>query len=127
MKLGWQKLRSKLDLESETELGLYLGCQLVRGQTKLKDGTKVSTITYDMESFLEQSVQKYLEIVGKDVSLKSVPTPSLPEEAKDHPARAPCGRGSCQSVYLVRNSASHHGTHEIQVGFNQQQCRDAGR
>ena len=65
----------------------------MRGQTKLKDGTKVSTITYDMESFLEQSVQKYLEIVGKDVSLKSVPTPSLPEEAKDHPARAPCGEG----------------------------------
>ena len=93
MKLGWQKLRSKLDLEPETELGLYLGCQLVRGQTKLKDGTKVSTITYDMESFLEQSVQKYLEIVGKDVSLKSVPTPSLPEDAKDHPARAPCGEG----------------------------------
>ena len=54
MKLGWQKLRSKLDLEPETELGLYLGCQLVRGQTKLKDGTKVSTITYDMESFLAQ-------------------------------------------------------------------------
>ena len=46
-----------------------------------------------MESFLEQSVQKYLEIVGKDVSLKSVPTPSLPEDAKDHPARAPYGDG----------------------------------
>ena len=65
----------------------------MRGQTKLKDGAKVSTITYDMESFLEQSIQKYLEIAGKDVSLKSVPTPSLPEEAKDHPARAPCGEG----------------------------------
>ena len=86
-------LRSRLDLEPETELGLYLGCQLVRGETKLKDGTKVSTITYDMESFLEQSVQKYLEIVGKDVVLKKVPTPSLPEEAKEHPARAPCGVG----------------------------------
>ena len=46
-----------------------------------------------MESFLEQSVQKYLEIVGKDVVLKKVPTPSLPEEAKEHPARAPCGVG----------------------------------
>ena len=107
MKLGWEKLRSKLDLEPETELGLYLGCQLVRGQTKLKDGTQVSTITYDMESFLEQSVQKYLEIVGKDVSLKSVPTPSLPEEAKDHPARAPCGEGPvsqctwCRTVHPI--------------------------
>ena len=93
MKKGWDMLRSRLDLEPETELGLYLGCQLVRGETKLKDGTKVSTITYDMESFLEQSVQKYLEIVGKDVALKKVPTPSLPEEAKEHPARAPCGVG----------------------------------
>ena len=86
-------LRSKLDLEPETDLGLYLGCQLVRGETKLKDGTKVSTITNDMESFLEQSVQKYLEIAWKDTILKRVPTPSLPEEAKDHPARAPCGTG----------------------------------
>ena len=44
MKKGWSMLRSKLDLEPETDLGLYLGCQLVRGETKLKDGTKVSTI-----------------------------------------------------------------------------------
>ena len=65
----------------------------MRGSTKLKDGTTVSTITYDMESFLEQSVQKYLEIVGTNTVLKKVPTPSLPEEAKDHPARAPCGTG----------------------------------
>ena len=93
MKQGWAMLCSKLDLEPETDLGLYLGCQLVRGETKLKDGTKVSTITYDMESFLEQSVQKYLGIVGKDTILKKAPTPSLPEEAKDHPARAPCGAG----------------------------------
>ena len=91
MKKGWNLLRSKLDLEPETELGLYLGCQLVRGETKLKDGKKVSTIAYDMESFLEQSVQKYLEIVG--ITLKRVPTPSLPEETKEHPARAPCGAG----------------------------------
>ena len=46
-----------------------------------------------MESFLEQSVQKYLEVVGKDTVLKKVPAPSLPEEVKDHPARAPCGTG----------------------------------
>jgi len=62
MKQGWAVLRSKLDLEPETDLGLYLECQ-------------------------------YLEIVGKDTVLKKVPTPSLPEEAKDHPARAPCGTG----------------------------------
>ena len=93
IKKGWDLLRSKLDLEPETDLGLYLGCQLARGSTKLKDGTTVSTITYDMESFLEQSVQKYLEIIGTNTVLKKVPTPSLPEEAKDHPARAPCGTG----------------------------------
>lgn len=53
----------------------------------------MSTITYDTESFLEQSVQKYLEIVGDKTIMKRVLTPSLPEDANDHLARAPCGNG----------------------------------
>ena len=125
IKKGWDMLRSKLDLEPETDLGLYLGCQLVRGSTKLKDGTTVSTITYDMENFLEQSVQKYLEIVGTNTVLKKVPTPSLPEEAKDHPARAPCGTGPV-SVHMVWNHPSCHGADEIQVNSFRYQCTKVG-
>ena len=46
-------------------------------------------MTYDMEEFLEMSVQKYRDIIGNHVKLKAAKTPSLPEDAKDHPARRP--------------------------------------
>ena len=127
MKLGWQKLRSKLDLEPETELGLYLGCQLVRGQTKLKDGTKVSTITYDMESFLEQSVQKYLEDRGEGRITEERSNSIASGRCKRSSCPSSMWRGSCQSMYVVWNGASHHGTDEIQVSSNQHQCTGAGR
>ena len=51
---GWGMLRSLLNIEPETDLGMYLGCTLKKGENRLKDGTRVSTMTYDMESFLEQ-------------------------------------------------------------------------
>ena len=86
---GWKMLRSLLNIEPETDLGMYLGCTLRKGESRLKDGTRVSTMTYDMESFLEQCIERYKEVAGKDVVLKSVATPSLPEDTKQHPARAP--------------------------------------
>ena len=43
---GWEMLRSKLKIEPETDLGLYLGCLLSKGSSKLHDGTSVSTMTY---------------------------------------------------------------------------------
>jgi hypothetical protein len=79
---GWAMLRSKLKIEPETGLGLYLGCLLNKGSSKLHNGTSVSTMTYDMEGLLKLSVERYLEIVGKDTNLKKdkkVSTPSLPE------------------------------------------------
>ena len=42
-----------------------------------------------MEGLLKLSVQKYLDIIGKDAKLKKVSTPSLPEETKSSPYRAP--------------------------------------
>ena len=50
---GWEMLRSKLNIEPETDLGLYLGCILSKGSSKLHDGTPVSTMTYDMEGLLK--------------------------------------------------------------------------
>ena len=79
---GWKMLRSLLNIEPETDLGMYLGCTLRKGESRLKDGTRVSTMTYDMESFLEQCIERYKEVAGKDVVLKSVATPSLPEDTK---------------------------------------------
>ena len=86
---GWELLRSKLRIEPETDLGLYLGCLLSKGTNRLHDGTEVTTMTYNMEGLLKLSVEKYLELVGEDTKLKQVSTPSLPEETKQHKARAP--------------------------------------
>ena len=78
-----------LRIEPETDLGLYLGCVLSQGETQLHNGKKVKTITYNMEGLLKLSVEKYLDIIGKDTKLKKVSTPSLPEETKSSPYRAP--------------------------------------
>ena len=86
---GWEMLRTVLRIGPETDLGLYLGCILSQGETQLHNGKKVKTITYNMEGLLKLSVEKYLDIVGKDTKLKKVSTPSLPEETKSSPYRAP--------------------------------------
>ena len=86
---GWEMLRTVLRIEPETDLGLYLGCVLSQGETQLHNGKKVKTITYNMEGLLKLSVEKYLDIFGKDTKLKKVSTPSLPEETKSSPYRAP--------------------------------------
>ena len=86
---GWEMLRTVLRIEPETDLGLYLGCVLSQGETQLHNGKKVKTITYNMEGLLKLSAEKYLDIIGKDTKLKKVSTPSLPEETKSSPYRAP--------------------------------------
>ena len=106
----WSMLRSLLNIEPETDLGMRLGCTLRKGENRLKDGTRVSTMTYDMESFLEQCVEKYKEIAGKDVILKHVATPSLPEDTKQHPARAPCSKGDMTVCPWCSCSFSGRGT-----------------
>ena len=45
LKRGWEMLRSKLNIEPETDLGLYLGCILTRGTARLHDNTSVTTLT----------------------------------------------------------------------------------
>ena len=59
------------------------------------DGSKVKTLTYNMEGLLKLSVDKYLEIIGKDTKLKKVSTPSLPEDTKESKYRAPAHGKNC--------------------------------
>ena len=82
-------LRTVLGIEPETDLGLYLGCVLTQREAQLHNGKKVKTITCNMEVLLKLSVEKYLDIVGKDTKLKKVSTPSLPEETTSSPYRGP--------------------------------------
>ena len=96
---GWELPRTKLNIEPETDLGLYLGCVLSKGKAKLYDGTEVAAMTYDMEGLLRQSVDKYLDIVGKDTKLKKVSSPSIPEDIKKHLARAPCLGSSKEAIH----------------------------
>ena len=123
-------LRSKLKIEPETDLGLYLGlgCLLSKGSSKLRDGTSVSTLTYDMEGLLKLSVERYLEIVGKDTKLKKVSTPSLPEETKNHKSCAPCPGDPKKSVTCPWNAHNfdpaasmpyQHGTSEDDVSSSE--------
>ena len=107
---GWTMLRSLRNIEPETDLGMYLGCTLKKGENRLKDGTRVSTMTYDMESFLEQCVEKYKTIAGKGITLKHVATPSLPDDPKQHPARAPCSKGEKHICPWCSCSFSGRGT-----------------
>lgn len=95
---GWKLLRSRLNIEPETDPGLYLGCVLTKGKGKLHDGSEVSTVTYDMGGLLRASVDKYLEIVGKETKLKNVATPSSPDETKWRPSRAPAQGDSKHKV-----------------------------
>ena len=94
LKQGWKLLRSQLRLEPETPLGLYLGCNVSKSQGVLHDKTKVTTVTYDMELYLEMTVSKYVEVTGVPVDkLRKVHTPSPVVETKHHKARAPLMSG----------------------------------
>ena len=97
-------LRTKLRIEPETDLGLYLGCMLTRGESKLHDGTMVNTVSYNMEGLLKLSVEKYLDIVGHETKMKKVNTPSLPEETKEHPARVPAPGRECTTCPWCANA-----------------------
>ena len=91
---GWSMLRQELRLEDETPLGLYLGCRISKGEAVLHDKTKVQTVTYDMETYLEMTVKKYCDVTGfNPTKFKTVPSPSPAEETKHHPARAPAQAG----------------------------------
>ena len=91
---GWNMLCQELRLEEETPLGLHLGCRISKGEATLHDKTKVQTVTYDMETYLEMTVKKYCDVTGFDsTKFKTVPSPSPAEETKHHPARAPAQHG----------------------------------
>ena len=100
---GWNMLRQEPRLEEETPLGLYLGCRISKGEATLHDKTKVQTVTYVMETYLEMTVKKYCDVTGFDsTKFKTVPSRSPGEETRHHPARAPAQRGVDTPCLLTR-------------------------
>ena len=94
---GWSMLRTRLKIEPETGLDMYLGCNQSKGNVTLGNGHRVTTVTYDMEQFLRSCVDRYLEVAG-DVKLNKVVTPELHEESRLTEA---CQRGAVSRVQLV--------------------------
>ena len=82
---GWSMLRTRLKIEPETGLDMYLGCNQSKGTVTLGNGHRVTTVTYDME-------HRYLEVAG-DVKLNKVVTSGTHEETKDHVSRRPAKEG----------------------------------
>ena len=89
---GWSMLRTRLKIEPETGLDMYLGCNQSKGNVTLGNGHRVTTVAYDMEQFLRSCVDRYLEVAG-DVKLNKVVTPELHEETKNHVSRKPAKEG----------------------------------
>ena len=89
---GWSMLRTRLKIEPETGLDMYLGCNQSKGNVTLGNGHRATTVTYDMEQFLRSCVDRYLEVAG-DVKLNKVVTPELHEETKNHVSRKPAKEG----------------------------------
>ena len=96
LKKGWNLIRhqAQLVLEEPVPAHLYLGCIHEKRRIPLAGGRSAQAVVYNMESYLESTVRKYCSLVkelneGKEVKLKTVATPFLPEDHSDAPARVP--------------------------------------
>ena len=86
---GWALLRSKLNIGPEGPLAMFLGCNQRRDTIKLHGGILANVVIYDMESFLEQCVLRYLEVAPKGTKMREAKTPFLHDEGKHGPSRDP--------------------------------------
>jgi len=93
---GWTILRQGLYINSEQRItsagAVYLGCRHIVSSVKLPAGITVTTMTYDMEDFLQSCIARYRAVVGVKTPLRNYSTPCLAEDHRDATAGAP-GRG----------------------------------
>ncbi|MCP4364474.1 MAG: hypothetical protein GY800_04175, partial [Planctomycetes bacterium] len=82
LKDGWVSLRKGLQIDPEGPLAMYLGCAHEKGTIVLPDGLDAACVTYNMEDFLGQCVERYMTAVKHSVKLKKADTPFLVEDQK---------------------------------------------
>ena len=85
---GWSLLQKGLVIETPVPIGVYLGCGHEEGTMKVGD-IVARTMTYNMEDFLTSCVDRYLELAGDGVKLRTVATPFLVEDQGISPQGAP--------------------------------------
>ena len=81
-----------LVIETPVPIGVYLGCGHEEGTMKVGD-ILARTMTYNMEDFLTSCVDRYLELAGNGVKLRTVATPFLVEDQGISPQGAPSQSG----------------------------------
>ena len=71
--MGWNLIKKGLGIDPPQEINekgaTYLGCRQKRETIKLPSGRLATSMTYDMEEFLDSCVQKYIELAGPDTKV----------------------------------------------------------
>ena len=57
------------------------------------EGSIANSVSYNMKSVWDSCVQRYMELAGPNVRMKTVPTPFLIEDSGKGPSGAPCATG----------------------------------
>ena len=88
---AWRRIRLKV--EDPTPFGLILGCRHEMGEAKLgPNGPTVRTMTYNVESHLQDSITSYMSLLLQGTRLKNVSTPFL-ANGLGQDTCAPCQEG----------------------------------
>ena len=91
LKKGWELVCSAVQMGKMEPMGQFLGCNHERFNVTLPNKVQITGTIYNMENYLKTLVAKYKKMVkdttGKEPNMIPVPTPFLPEDQKDAPAR----------------------------------------
>ena len=108
---GWNLIRHQagLVLEDPLPAHLYLGCIHEKRTVQLAGGRSAQAVVYNMESYFASAVSKYCKLaqslVGKEIKLKKVATPFLPEDHSSAESRVPaCGGNAVSCPWCKRVS-----------------------
>ena len=85
---NWSLLQTGLVIETPVPIGVYPGCGHEESTMKVGDMI-AATMAYNMEDFLASCVDRYLELAGNGVKLRTVATPFLVEDQGTSPQGAP--------------------------------------
>ncbi len=113
---GWALLRTKLTIGPEGPLGMYLGCNQQRESMTLYDGGTANIVIYDMESFLMQCIERYLQVAPAGTKMKPASTPFLHDEGDFGPARNPTteiGEACVWCNYVTPTTVSQNAVSQV--------------
>ena len=95
-------------MEKPKPINLYLGCLHEQHTIKLKHGTTVRAVVYNMESYLRSTLDKYIKMAsdatGTPVKLRKFATPDLPDDQKFSPMGMPAATGPCTECPWCRHT-----------------------